>query len=92
METKNTPCFDEKQKMTDLLTTEKQLAGAYNTFCSEAATPSVRTCLCSLLGDEHRIGEELFAEMSSRSWYTVEAAPADKIASTKQTFSASVGN
>ncbi len=86
METKHTPCFDDQQKMTDLLSTEKLLASAYNTFCSEAATAPVRNCLCNLLTDEHRIGEELFCEMSSRSWYTVETAEETKIGNTKQKF------
>jgi len=86
MEAMNTPIFDDKQRMTDLLSTEKMLAGVYNTFCSEAASTPVRSCLCNLLTDEHRIGEELFAQMSSRSWYQVEAAEQTKINSAKQKF------
>lgn len=89
METKKTPQFDDRERMTDLLSTEKMLASTYNTFCAEAANPAVRNCLCNLLTDEHRIGEELFSEMSNRSWYTVEAAEATKINSTRQKFSAS---
>lgn len=86
METKTIPQFDDRQKMTDLLSTEKMLAGAYNTFCSEAANAPVRNCLCTLLTDEHRIGEELFCEMSNRSWYTVETAEETKLQTTKQKF------
>lgn len=89
MESVNPPKFDDRQRMTDLLSTEKMLAGAYNTFCSEAANAPVRSCLCNLLTDEHRIGEELFSEMSSRSWYTVEAADFRKLESTKQQFASS---
>ena len=89
METKNLPKFDDRERMTDLLSTEKMLAGVYNTFCAEAANAPVRSCLCNLLTDEHRIGEELFSEMSNRSWYTVEAAEETKINSTRQKFSAS---
>ena len=89
METGNMPRFDDRERMTDLLSTEKMLAGVYNTFCSEAASAPVRNCLCTLLTDEHRIGEELFCEMSNRSWYTVETAEQTKINSTKQKFSAS---
>lgn len=89
METRNTPDFNDQQKMTDLLSTEKMLASAYNTFCSEAANAPVRNCLCNLLTDEHRIGEELFSEMSNRSWYKVECAQETKLNSTKQKFSSS---
>ena len=58
METKNLPKFDDRERMTDLLSTEKMLAGVYNTFCAEAANAPVRNCLCNLLTDEHRIGDE----------------------------------
>ena len=78
--------MDDRQKMTDLLSTEKMLAGVYNTFCAEAAHAPVRNCLCNLLTDEHRIGEELFCEMSSRSWYTVENAEDTKVNGVKARF------
>ena len=86
MEACNGKNLDDRQKMTDLLSTEKMLASVYNTFCSEAASAPVRNCLCNLLTDEHRIGEELFSEMSNRSWYTVESAEDSKVNSTKQKF------
>ena len=89
METMKTPTFDDKQRITDLLSTEKMLASVYNTFCAEAASAPVRSCLCNLLSDEHRIGEELFAQMSSRSWYQVQAAEQAKINSAKQKFAGS---
>ena len=76
----------DKQCITDLLSSEKFLAGVYNSFCSEAATVSVRQTLCSLLADEHRIGEELFGEMHARGWYPLETAKEDKLNSVKQKF------
>ena len=82
--------FDDRARMTDLLSTEKMLAAAYNTFCSEAATPSLRTCLCATLTEEHRMGEALFAEMNRRSWYTVECAEEEKLRAAKQKFSTGV--
>ena len=86
MDTNTKNCFDDKARMTDLLTTEKMLAATYNTFCSEAATPAVRSCLCSILSEEHRIGEELFSEMNARSWYKVEKAEENKVTQAKQMF------
>jgi spore coat protein CotF len=80
----------EQQKLNDLLTTEKSLSGLYNTYYAESATGAVRSCLSSILSDEHRIGEELFQEMNSRGWYPVEKAEEAKINSTKQKFSKSV--
>ncbi|MBE6590198.1 MAG: spore coat protein [Ruminococcaceae bacterium] len=85
-----TPAFDDRARITDLLNTEKMLAATYNTFCSEAATPAVRSCLCTTLTEEHRMGETLFSEMSSRSWYTVEKAEENKVTEAKQKFSKTV--
>ena len=82
--------FDDRARITDLLTTEKMLAATYNTFCAEAATPALRSCLCSSLTDEHRIGEALFAEMNRRSWYTVETAEEAKLTKVKQQFASKV--
>ncbi len=82
--------FDDRAKITDLLNTEKMLAATYNTFCSEAATPAVRNCLCSALADEHRVGEAIFAEMQRRSWYTVETAEEAKITKAKNQFASKV--
>ena len=87
MENQNCTPMGEEQKLNDLLTSEKALSGMYNAFCSESATTTVRSCLCNLLQDQHRIGEELFNEMNSRGWYPVEKAEDAKLNSTKQKFS-----
>ena len=85
-----TPAFNEEQKMTDLLSSEKYMTSVYNTYCCESATPAVKNCLCSLLQDEHRMQDELFCEMSTRGWYTVEKAEDQKLNSAKQQFGQNV--
>jgi len=82
--------MSDREKMTDLLTTQKFLTSVYNTYCCEAATPSVRSTLCSLLQDTHRMQEETFTEMSTRGWYTVEKAEETKINAAKQTYGSTV--
>ena len=79
--------FDEKMKMTDLLTSQKSLCALYNTYCCEAAGTEVRNSLADLLADEHRIQTELFSEMSTRGWYQTEAAPQNKVQETTDKFS-----
>ena len=85
-----TNAFDDRAKITDLLNTEKMLAATYNTFCSEAATPSVRNCMCAALTEEHRLGETLFTEMNRRSWYPVEKAEETKITEARMQFAQKV--
>ena len=76
----------EQEMMTDLLSTEKFMTGVYNTYCCEAATPAVKSCLMSLLQDTHRMQEALFAEMSAHGWYQVEKAEDTKLNQEKQKF------
>ena len=82
---KNT-AFDDKAKMTDLLTSEKQMTSAYNTFLCESETGEVMSCLKNLLNDEHSIKNELFCEMYSKGWYKTEKAEDTKICAAKQQF------
>ncbi len=88
MEDTKCTVLDERQRLTDLLSGEKFLAGVYNSYRSEAATDSVRRCLATLLEDEHRMGEMLFNEMNTRGWYPVERAQETKLQAAKQKFTA----
>ena len=80
----------EKELLTDLLCSQKFVTGVYNTYCNEASTPAMRSCLSSILQDEHRIQEEIFNAMSTRGMYPTEKAEETKINAAKQKFSASV--
>ena len=80
----------EQEMMTDLLSTEKFMTSVYNTYCCEAATPAVKSALCSLLQDEHSLQNELFTEMSNRGWYQVEKAEENKISNARMKFGKNV--
>ena len=86
METKTCTTMSDKETLTDLLSTQKFITGAYNTFCCEAASSTVRNCLMNVLEDEHRIQEELFGTMSTRGFYPVTKAEYTKLNQTKQQF------
>ena len=76
----------EQEMMTDLLFGEKFMTSIYNTFCCEAATPAVKSCLMSLLQETHRMQQDLFSEMSARGWYKTEPAEDNKLMQEKQKF------
>ena len=80
--------WDDKEKLTDALSSEKYLTEDYNAFTSEAATPEVKCCLQNILCEEHDISHGLFCEMSERGWYATEKAEENKINTTKQKFAA----
>ncbi len=85
----NTNEMNEKAVLTDLISSQKFITGAYNTFCCEAAEPTVRNCLLSVLEDEHRIQAELFNTMSQKGFYTVQKAEQTKLNAAKQQFAKS---
>ena len=84
--------FTEQDKATDLLQSEKYLAGCYNSYLLESATPEVKQCLSGLLNDTHSMQQRLFEDMNSRGWYPVTKAEDQKVMSAKQKFSAKVSN
>ena len=78
--------MNEQEKLNDALSSQKLLTSMYNTYCGESATPSVKSCLLSILEDEHRIQTEIFNEMNTRGYYPVEKAEDTKLNTTKQKF------
>lgn len=78
--------MNEQEKLTDLLSSQKFLTAAYNSYCCESATPAVRSSLFSILEDEHRIQEEIFNEMNTRGYYPLEKAEDTKLNAEKQKF------
>ena len=80
--------FGDKERIADLLASEKFLSANYNTFLAECATPEMRAALSGILSDTHTIGQQLFNEMNSRGWYPVTKAEDAKVDSAKQKFGA----
>ena len=78
--------FNEKDQMTDLLQGEKYLAGCYNSYLLESATPEVKQCLSGLLNDTHSMQQQLFEEMNSRGFYPVTKAEDQKLNTVRQQF------
>ena len=82
--------FNDKEFAMDALYSQKFIATNYNISLLEAATTEVRNCLQNILDEEYKIQEELYAEMSSRGWYTVEKAEEQKLSKAKQQFGTAV--
>ena len=78
--------FDEKARLMDLLNSEKQMTGIYNSSLVESETVSVRNCLSSILNEEHNMQNELFMQMKSRGWYPTETAEQTTIDQAKEKF------
>lgn len=84
--------FPEKEQITDLLSAEKFLAGNYNSFLLESASPQMVRCFTTLLSDTHTMQQTVFGEMQSRGWYQTPKAEDTKVNQAKQKFSPSASN
>jgi len=78
--------FSDKDRLQDALASQKFIAGNYNTFTTECATPEVRGVFMSILKDEHEIQNEIFTEMQKRGWYQVQPADQQKLQQAKTKF------
>ena len=80
--------FDDKQRMEDVLISQKHITGVYNTFLNEAVNPDVKSCLNNILNEEHDIQNQIFGQMSQKGWYQMETAEDAKVNKEKQKYSA----
>ena len=76
--------------LTDLLCSQKQLAGSYNTARLESATPALLACFTEISEDEHRIQRGIFNMMHARGLYPTPSAEEKKISEAKSAFGTSV--
>lgn len=78
--------FGEKEILTDLLCSQKHLAGSYNTSLLESATPAVVSCFKDICDEEHQIQRGVFNMMHARGMYPTPTAEEKKISEAKQTY------
>ncbi|MGI6119798.1 MAG: spore coat protein [Desulfosporosinus sp.] len=78
--------MSEQEIITDLLTSEKQLTSAVNTFIAESTCANLRQNLKNILTEEYFIHENLFNIMNSKNWYPVSNAPTQDVQQTKDRF------
>jgi len=78
----NVPMQD-KELLSDALTTQKMITGHYNKFANECSCKKLREETLNLLREEHDIQHEVFTEMHSRGWYETPTADTQKITQAK---------
>lgn len=66
--------FDDKDRLTDNLITQKYIANGYNHAALEAANSQLMDAFTGILRDEHQLQHEIFIEMNSRGWYQPKTA------------------
>ena len=62
----------DKDKINDMLISEKHLTNTYNTFASESSSKNLQQDILTILTDGHELVIKLSDEMNKRGWHTVE--------------------
>lgn len=70
----NTAKYNDRDRINDLLASEKYLTEGYNISTFEATNPQLHSTLSNILNETHRNREQLFNAMEQRGWYKTEQA------------------
>ncbi len=76
----------DREIMDDILNSQKQITGSYNTFSNECVHPTLQADFLNILKEEHNIQFAVFTEMQKRGWYEPETAQQKKISDTRTMF------
>lgn len=77
----------DKERMTDLILTEKKMTTNYNTFASECTNTKLRDAFLNMIRSGHTTATQLFDEAMNRGWFTTTPADGAQIAQAYQTYS-----
>lgn len=71
--------MNDQERITDMILSEKKMSTNYSTFASECVDDKLRDEYLGILTKSHQAQTALFKAAQSKGWYTVEAAPQNKI-------------
>lgn len=77
----------DKEIMEDILTSQKFIAGMYNTFTNECVNQRLRTDFLNILREEHNIQQSVYDQMKTRGWYSPSQADQQKISAAHTKYS-----
>lgn len=81
--------MDDKNRMENILLTEKGVCDLYLHGTIEASTQNIQNAFHTALNDSLKRQSDIYMKMSSKGWYQTEQADQQKIQQTKQKFAGS---
>ncbi|MBO9608270.1 MAG: spore coat protein [Paenibacillaceae bacterium] len=81
------PEMNDRDRLNDILSTEKYLTAAYNVGLNEMQNPALHQTVQRVLNDVHDTQSQLFDLMFQNGWYKMKAADAQEITQAHQQFS-----
>ncbi|MGA8943215.1 MAG: spore coat protein [Thermoactinomyces sp.] len=81
------PDMNDRDRINDILATEKYLTDGYNTATYEASNDQLYQLQLQCLNEVHQACRDLFLLMNQKGWYKLEAEEQPKISQKLQQFS-----
>ena len=77
----------DKEIMEDILSSQKLISCAYNTFTNECTNQQLRTDFLNILREEHNIQQSVYNQIKTRGWHSPAQAETQKISAGHTKFS-----
>ncbi|HHY10167.1 MAG TPA: spore coat protein [Firmicutes bacterium] len=79
--------FNDRDRLNDMLATEKWLTDNYNVFVRETSHHNLYRDILHILNETHHAARELFNLMFEKGWYSIQAEQPGQISKEYQKFS-----
>lgn len=87
MQQPKTPAMNDRDRLNDMLLTEKYLTDGLNVFVREASHQALHRDVMQILNETHQAARDLFNLMYDKGWYTLQAEEPTHVAQQQQKFS-----
>lgn len=81
------PEMNDRDRINDLLATEKYMLQSINTACWEASHDQLNQDLLTILNETHQMHRQIFNLMFQKGWYKLERADQNQVQNTYQQYS-----
>ncbi|MGN0634714.1 MAG: spore coat protein [Acutalibacteraceae bacterium] len=78
--------MDDQEILNDVLFSQKQITGNYNTSGNECVDEKLKADMLNILRDEHNMQSDVFTQMLQRGWYQTPPAQQQKIDAARTKF------
>jgi len=80
------PEMNDRDRLNDMLATEKYLTDNFNVFLREASYTELHQDVNQILNQTHQEARNLFTFMFNKGWYSLQAESAQQVAEAAQKF------
>ena len=78
--------FNDRDRLNDMLATEKGLTDGFNVFAREASHQALHSDIMHILNETHRAARDVFNLMFEKGWYSLHPEQPTQIAKEYQKF------